>query len=1487
MGLFGIGAKGITSPAIKTGNMNTQAVDILKSTPVAVAAATQQNKLNVSPQAAVAPVSSPSDNANTSPIAQAVSSIVLPIKTKTENPLFEQLQRRVEERQQLFEKAIEIQEKKLIEDLVRTDANPNVANLARQALADSPISRIVQEKEIAFAKKTYTTPRLTDQIFDDPSSIVNRPNVISKILSPKKILEKMNQYKQPPSPDTLKNQDIKFINGALDVIPRNGISALRPEILGLINYTKIFDDNQFTEHGLVLNFSQQSRILRKVTLFNIINLLISNDRTKDAVRNLMQNQDSFFADISNILDIFYGNLENINKIKGAFELSTLENKSFIFLPLKEFFKKRMQYNEESYLAFSDTKILLQLMFDLRSVLENYSLNLLNSTDFDRINDLNPISLDNTYTLTNNFNFTIKSIQSNTNIAKKATLPIEFINFINSLPANSDDRIKLLLHLLSKELRVSKSLSKNDVRRKITEYYKGDPDGNPFDNVVGQIGSDIFDKVLGENSLVALFQTPLSNGMILPFESKTVDDGQTTYLPGSTFFADTILSLVNGNSFNIKPLQDYSETFTTTLANAKYILEETYEKFSKSSLAPWPLFWKFLQFVLGGTENTGINNPMTEQLAIIALFKLAHKNTTLKTMLFQFYVLMSIALTTDTNRSKIVDKLINDLGDIRSLTYVKVDPNNLPELLFGMAELSPNLEQLADDIETEVVNILFGTTFADKIKTILSKQTKNKTVSTSDKTPKRIQNDPQFNKITLETDIFSPDSTTPNSILEKGFIKRILLSTRNTDGNSIPTLFNQLIQFHVFFDSQASIQGNELSYFFDNNSTRFNFISASYLILFNFELFSSFIAKFFNAEFTKSNSNTSTAKVALSYNAQINQETILYINSVLADTPEPYRPIAELAQSSPRVIGNLSTGNMSRILNVNPNMLSPTIASNNSAKSKVAGLVKRLTTGQGQEDENNGGQFINAAFAAGSSLITSFILQNQVNVQRDVGLASNPRNTGGANTFTPSFFGSSQQINTNLLGRELQNIITPANRNNQITGNISSDALMFRITNNIYVSLTEIKKKISEEDVYIQNVIDILEIIGNRLSVNTSYVSAYFRQLEQSSNFSNYIKYNSNSDFGHLKASSAIFNRMKNSDLSSVQFMLTPEQRNQTFQAENNKYLSLLSLLKTDLFKTPLANSRVKILPIGLPVGFSSKLIDRITKNEINKTTFKDSESDVVYVTVYKKSAEDQDIIFSPQRFMFDLSLFDLDTNSLSVNNNTDIVKVMNSISVLDFTENKQPEKKNLEKLKQNIKYSFLSPDQINEIFFNQVVSELLKYYTYNITGLNFSEEVFLEKNYIPEIYNGFSNIPEETKILLTEFYKIKTGDTNATFSTIVSVLQNDDSNVPESVKDDMRILIQGPALLRENFIRTSVLETKKFEKILMIPINIDSFVVDQNMTRETTAGKRSMEKQSFNDKIKIEKISLDDELIYLNRSDKSNVLVFEDYFVTIRTVKSA
>ena len=59
------------------------------------------------------------------------------------------------------------------------------------------------------------------------------------------------------------------------------------------------------------------------------------------------------------------------------------------------------------------------------------------------------------------------------------------------------------------------------------------------------------------------------------------------------------------------------------------------------------------------------------------------------------------------------------------------------------------------------------------------------------------------------------------------------------------------------------------------------------------------------------------------------------------------------------------------------------------------------------------------------------------------------------------------------------------------------------------------------------------------------------------------------------------------------------------------------------------------------------------------------------------------------------------------------------------------------------------------------------------------------------------------------------------------------------------------------------------------------------MTRETTAGKRSMEKQSFNDKIKIEKISLDDELIYLNRSDKSNVLVFEDYFVTIRTVKSA
>jgi hypothetical protein len=1476
MGLFGIGARGAASAPISAGNLRTQAVNILANAPIgAILAANPVEPVSQPPT----PPGTQTNNTSGTPISLVGSTLLIPAPKQERTGLLQQVYAVAERNSATFEKAIEIQEKKLIEDLKRTDNSPFIANVA-DTLNDSPIRELVQKREIDFVKKTYIKPRLTDQIFDDPSSIVNRPNVMAKVLSPKKILEKMTQYKRPPAPDSLKLPEIKFLNNSFQFVPRTGMSAFRPEIISLVNYEKIWSDGDYEPTGILMSFNYQSKLLRKMTLFNIMNNLQQNENTKDILARLIRNQDSFFSDIDSILSMFYGNIEHQQKIKNTFELSTLEDKAFAFLTLKTFFQKRMQYTADSYSEFSDTKILLQLLFDFRSVLENYSFNLLNTTDFDRVGDKNPINIDTTYTLSNNFNFTIESIKSSASTSRKATIPAEFTTFLNSLPPKPEDRIKLLIHLLSKEFRISKGLTKQSVRDKISNYYKGDPDGNPFDNIVGQVGRDIFDKVSGENSLGTLFQIPVSNGMVLPFENKTVDDGQTSYLPGTSYFIDTIFDLVNNQKFNLEPLETYSENFSSILSNAKFLIEEVFEKFEKSKLAPWPLYWKFIQTFLGGTENTGVNNPTPEQLGVLALLKAANKNNVLKTMLFQFYTLMSIALTTDTNRSKIVDKLINNLIDIRSLTYVKVDPNNLPELLFGLSELSPNLEQLADDIEQEVIKSLYGIAAKIKDGTISPRQIANKSFLKTDKTPARVLEDPSA-KILLEP-LDRIQQGNQNIILERGFIKRVLLSTKNTDGKSIPTLMNQMIQFHGFLDSEASIQGNDLSYIFDNNSTRFNFISISYLFLMNFELFSSFAQKFFDAEFVKSSGATSI-KVEIAYNKAVNQEAILYLNQIITETPEPYKSLAsQAAQEGSRIVNSLSTGNQSKVLSVNPRVI--TVTGNGSTK-KNPFSFRKSTVDSNAEPEPNG-QFADTLAAAASSLITTFQYQNPVSAQ---GNTRNPLLTerfGGANAFNSSYF-NNNSVSGNTLGEQIRNQIPIGSIRDSVRTQIPQDALMFRQTNHVYTTLMEIKNKTVDEDVYVQNVLDIFDIIANRMSVCIAQSSFYFRELEKSSNFSKFIQYKDNIDQGHLKASSYINYSIRNSDTSTIQFVETPEQRNAVFQTDKNKFLSLMSLMRTDLFSKKLADSRTKILSIGIPAGFSSKLIDRLEKNEINTTTFKDTESDVVYVTVYKKSSEDQDIIFYPQRFMFDLSLYGLETGNIQVANSTDIVDIIKSVKLLDFTGKKDPVISSLTEAQANKKYSFLSKDQVNELFYNQVISELLKTYTYYCSGLQLTEEVFLENSYVPEIYSNIDNLPEETKNLLTAYFISKTGIRNATFSNVKNVLLSDSTSVPEAIKDDIRILVQGPVLLREDFVRKAILEKKKFEKVLFIPINIDSFVIDGPATRETSSGKRALGKQSFSERISVEKISNDDELIYFNRSEIANPLIFEDYFVTIQTVKKA
>src|SRR5690606_15427647 len=98
-------------------------------------------------------------------------------------------------------------------------------------------------------------------------------------------------------------------------------------------------------------------------------------------------------------------------------------------------------------------------------------------DTNRINDIDPIKINKINRDSINFRFNLDSIRS-PNESVNATTVNFFTNFINSLPTNSDDKIKLLITLLSKELRISKGLTKPEIKRILRDEFQTNNSGNP-------------------------------------------------------------------------------------------------------------------------------------------------------------------------------------------------------------------------------------------------------------------------------------------------------------------------------------------------------------------------------------------------------------------------------------------------------------------------------------------------------------------------------------------------------------------------------------------------------------------------------------------------------------------------------------------------------------------------------------------------------------------------------------------------------------------------------------------------------------------------------------------------------------------------------------------------------------------------------------------------------------------------------------------------
>lgn len=638
--------------------------------------------------------------------------------------------------------------------------------------------------------------------------------------------------------ETLSLDTYTYVNGQ----PVLDVSRLRGDIISLLDFRPIYEYSTNlvrTRFGVYFEDLYQTSLvrdtLRKYLLLNrattvpqfnsVLNSISTRVNTDiDRSRKTIQTLDGFIQkikEINNVLDLK-------NNMDAVYVFTTP------YIGLRNFVTQRMLFSEQSYNIFSDTKVLYQLLFDLSGILEKCSFNLLsNFTDADRsayisspVNSRqqrvqDSITLDLTYG--DNLLYTSDAIRS-----KYINDYVTFNGVLNVLPASSTDRFKFLVNMLSKEFRVSKGLGKYEIPE--SGFFGFQNQGNPFDNVIGGVPSDIFVAPLGNNSLSTLFylRTSTQNAVVLPFESRQVaGDGETVFVPGTNYFSDGIL---NGD---FSTYNSYRETFSDRVSKTRNVFDKlllqqaSYDSTSKA-LQSNEMLKSILRYYAASQDLIRGNNNDSTNLLSFVLFSLGNSSPKIK---FEVYKLLLLIALYDTRKTVTQD--IAQTDKFRDLLLGELSQQNIQ----GFSELltENNIPKLLDN-QISVIRQLVITNVTPLPPTTTktgSGLSKNQSV-TNQKNQQRLQ----LGKTTAAppSNNKNPENNTAQVQLQQ--LSNLVYTLRTTDN-----LFKNVLDMCKQMFAAAST--NDIPYHLLNgaSATRYHGLTLSGFVLLMFEMFSNLVDQF--------------------------------------------------------------------------------------------------------------------------------------------------------------------------------------------------------------------------------------------------------------------------------------------------------------------------------------------------------------------------------------------------------------------------------------------------------------------------------------------------------------------------------------------------------------------------------------------------------------------------------------------------------------------
>jgi hypothetical protein len=1280
--------------------------------------------------------------------------------------------------------------------------------------------------------------KLLYQLLNQKPFVSNRklPSLISYSPPLQNTINKLNT-------DSINTGVSTVANGTSQIVSNAGISALdlRPEIISMLDLAPIWKkqtkptntnsilERLYTDSGMFVKFQYQTKQLRQETLISTIKQIknvLKQDTAFDPIRTDYLKEITY---VQNALMFYKNIIDNIDIIKNSFEIRMIGDDSFktndgtLVTPLKKFYTENLGYKTAQYDAFSETKLLLQLMFELNVRLKNYSSKFLDQLLIGRASDLSPINI-NTSEDVVGYKFDINNFTSQNNSPLNAASSDTFQSFLNSLPSEVDSRIKLLTYLLAKEYIVSSNLgnSKND---SVFKPFNVQSIGNPFPSILGDIPNTILKLPVNKNGMSALPFFGLSrDNNVLVFENKFIDDPTNTnisWIPGQNYYTEQIINPA-GNTWDISAyeayISNYLKVMTAGISAIKALLGIAIQGTTNQYITPSKLNRRILECFYTAFDKV---TPQEEEVA--ARFDPAS---------------YAQKLALQQSRKELEEKLKVEREKIPNgeITLNNITPDG--------SSTDPNgpFRPHPDDLNREI----------DKIKNPpIIKALEQKIEELNRKINELNVPDPTVLQVTLEQALIMNifNAASENELLKRLLFQYCILAglirNKTSDTNG---LFNVLAANEINsvekLDSVPGAAARDPSREFEEFPSTVN---GSDLVKYIKDLASGIAAVY-----TQSRNGSTNNSVAGFGGAK-------KISVIISETDIP--TVLERAALGQGTIGNVNLiyqyvnlandiFKSSQINGANVQLLpdnSGRTRFNSISTSTQLFMLFEIFCQYAKKysfiDINKSSQDVFGSVVTSTS--SSIINGGNVRLDRDGDMAEYTDSVAAEFKTTTT---TTTETKTGVLTFYSLNIdLTNTGLVQKAIGILTKDykedeAQSERQNNEYFISLEDNKKKIDKEYSDMSDILGIFEVIGNNLNSSLNKVKQFFNQTTLKTFLATNPIPNLNlvKNKSQLRISAQTFEDIKQKTIVPLDFISANSSGQQSTQTKEielivsdavlpQEYSILEKMMKNYVAGNDVGEETIKrnfkVLSVGIPTGFTKALSDRINKGDINNVTFKDRQSDLININVFVRNAKYPELVFKPTKYIFDTSLFLTKKNIINVQpqDGESYLAILNRLMLTDFDNPFSPVEIDLPTLRQDPKYGFLTDQQFMELYINHTNSYLFGLYMSLFTGVKPSEDTFT----FPEIPERVLN--SKMRSILIEYLKRINLPIPANLKTTSEVIA--DPNIPDEVKDHFRLFTYGSLVMNTNEVSNRVLTPKLYDRIFYLPIQTYLMEIDIQRTK--------------------------------------------------------